>query len=81
MRLPRAIEHNFLCNLYHPELGNTSSWEWCQDLFADGLPLLWGRIDRSKGLNGLAAFDCTATIRHGDHISFRPLTVFPIKTR
>ena len=73
VRLPRAIEHNFLSNLYHPELGKTTSWEWCQDLFSDGLPLLWGR----SFSGGLGAFNCTATIRHGDHIGFRTLIVFP----
>ncbi len=73
VRLPRAIESNFLSNLYHPEFGETYSWEWCQDKFADGLPLLWGRSNNG----GLGTFDGTATIRHGKHIGFRPKIVFP----
>lgn len=77
VRLPRAIENNFLSNLYHPEFGTTYSWEWCQDKFADGLPLLWGRSNNG----GLGTFDGTATIRHGKHIGFRPMIVFPNKAK
>lgn len=73
VRLPRALEYNLLGNMYHPEWGNTFTWDWLQEIYADNMPLLVGR---SKN-GGLASYDCTTSQRHGDHIGFRPLIVFP----
>ncbi len=49
IRLPRFIEWNFLANIFYPEWGKTSTWEWFNDRFQTGECLTGG----SHGLSVL----------------------------
>lgn len=73
VRLPRAMEYNLLGNLYHPEWGETSTWEFLQEIYEDAGPLLVAK----KKNGGLAAYDCTSNMHHEDNLGFRPLVIFP----
>jgi hypothetical protein len=48
MRLPYFIEWNFLSNLFYPQWGKTSTWEWFQDRFKTGECLAGGAGDLSS---------------------------------
>lgn len=47
IRLPRFIEWNFLANIFYPEWGKTSTWEWFNDRFQNGECLTGGSNDLS----------------------------------
>ena len=75
VRLPRAIEFNVLGNLFHPEWGETTTWEWFEDVFGGGRRLHGGY----SVYGGLADVDHYWSDGRDD-IGFRPLVVFPSKT-
>lgn len=75
IRVPKEIEFNVIGNLYHPEWGQTNTWEWLYDNFGDGYRLLGGYSD----YGGLASvLDCRPAY-HDDYIGFRLLAEFPQK--
>ena len=51
---PRAIEFNFFGNAFHPELGDTDTWEWFSDLYDKGRKRLDGGIRGNGGLSYVA---------------------------
>ena len=51
LRLPRAIEWNFIGNAYHPEWGDTNAWEWFDDSYNNGQRRLSGDYSESGGLS------------------------------
>jgi hypothetical protein len=53
LRLPRAIEWNFLGNAYHPEWGETNTWEWFDDSYQKGQGRLYGGYSEFGGLSNV----------------------------
>jgi len=72
VRLPRAIEFNFLGNAYYPQWGETNSWEWFEDRIYDKKCLSGGH-SRHGGFADVYVdrFD----VRFND-VGFRPLVEF-----
>jgi len=73
IRLPRAIEFNYLGNAFHPEWGTTNSWEWFDDPVSGGQTRLHGGSSHDGGLANV--FHSTPSSRHHD-LGFRPLVSF-----
>ena len=74
LRLPRAIEWNFIGNAYHPEWGETNTWEWFDD------PYLRGRRRLSGGRSGPGGLSRVRWDGPGDRsgsLGFRLQVVFP----
>ncbi len=75
VRVPTEAESVFIGSLYHPELGETNTWEWRYDKVEDGRRLLGGR----SGNGGLAYVDDSWPGHHDVSIGFRLLVEFPQK--
>jgi hypothetical protein len=73
LRLPRAIEWNYLGNAYHPKWGETDTWEWFEDSYQKGSRRLCGGYSWS---GGLSCVDWGAPGVRSDHLGFRPQVVF-----
>ncbi len=73
LRLPRAIEWNYLGNAHHPTWGDTDTWEWFEDSYQKGAGRLVGGSSRSGGLSYV---DWTDPGVRGDSLGFRPQVVF-----
>lgn len=72
VRLPKEIEFNVVGNLFHPEWGQTSTWEWFEDRFGGGDRLYGGGC----GFGGLVNVSCSWSDGRNAGIGFRPLIVF-----
>lgn len=74
LRLPRAIEWNYLGNAFYHQWDRGDSWEWFEDV-NKGLPSgrLLGGSPRSGGLSWVAS---KPSNQRGDQLGFRPLVVF-----
>jgi hypothetical protein len=72
IRLPRAIEWNFLGNAYYEKWGTTDTYEWFQEEYQSSGHLIGGSSD-DGGLSGVH-WD-PADSRHGN-IGFRPVVIF-----
>jgi hypothetical protein len=68
--LPRAIEWNYLGNAFHPEWGDTNTWEWFDDSYQNGTRRLRGG-DSEYG--GLSDVDWGVPARRRDGLGFRLL--------
>ncbi len=73
LRLPRAIEWNYLGNAYHPSWGDTDTWEWFEDSLGEGQRRLAVGYSGIGGLSSVGWGDPGA--RLGD-LGFRPQVVF-----
>ncbi len=73
LRLPRAIEWNFIGNAYHPEWGDTNTWEWFEDSYQKGARRLDGG---SSGYGGLSDVYWDGPAARDDDLGFRPQVVF-----
>ncbi len=69
VRLPKEIEFNVLGNMFHPEWGNTSTYEWLEDKFGGGSRLFGGGSEITSLSRRLSRDSL-------DRIGFRPLIVF-----
>ena len=72
MSLERAVEFNFLGNVYDNQRGRFNMWEWFVDMFGGGRRLIGG----TRGGGGLAN---ASYYRHGDRhprVAGRPLVRF-----
>lgn len=76
LRLPRAIEWNYLGNAFHKEWGETNVWEWFEDSYDKGRERLGGGGSFDGGLSYV--FGNTPFFRRGN-LGFRPLVVFSSK--
>ena len=74
LRPPRAIEWNFIGNAYHPEWGDTNTWEWFNDPYMKGRGRLVGGY---SGLSGLSSVDWIDPGARYDGLGFRLQVVFP----
>lgn len=63
---------NALGNMFHPEWGQTSTYEWLEDKFGGGSRLVGGL----SGLGGLSFVNLKWAGPHDGHLGFRPLVVF-----
>ncbi|MEK7535867.1 MAG: AAA family ATPase [Patescibacteria group bacterium] len=72
IRLPRAIEWNFLGNAYYQQWGNTDTWEWFEEVYSGSGHLIGGDSDDG----GLSSVDWGNAGSRGGDIGFRPLIVF-----
>ena len=73
LRLPRAVEWNYLGNAFYERWGETSTWEWFEDEYDKGLGRLYGG-DSDYG--GLSYVYWDAPVNPIDCLGFRPLVVF-----
>ncbi len=73
LRLPRAIEWNYMGNVYYPKWGETNTWEWFEDSYQKGTRRLDGGSSRHGGLS-YVRWDAPDD-RH-DSLGFRPQVVF-----
>jgi len=73
LRLPRAIEWNYLGNAYHPKWGETDTWEWFEDSYQKGTRRLDGG---NSGYGGLSYVYWGAPSGRSDFLGFRPQVVF-----
>jgi hypothetical protein len=73
LRLPRAIEWNYLGNAYHPKWGETDTWEWFEDSLEKGARRLDGG---HSGDGGLSFVSWDAPSDRYDDLGFRPQVVF-----
>ena len=73
LRLPRAIEWNFMGNAYHPEWGETNTWEWFDDSYQKGQRRLYGGYSESGGLSNV---DWNVPGGRHDSLGFRLQVVF-----
>ena len=73
LRLPRAIEWNFIGNAYHPEWGETNTWEWFDDPYMKGRGRLHGGNSEYGGLSDLLWPDPGT---RSDDLGFRLQVVF-----
>ncbi len=71
--IPTGVIFNVVGNIFHPEWGNTSTYEWLEDKSGRGIRLVGG----GSGLGGLSRFLRAYASEHEDAIGFRPLIVFP----
>ncbi len=72
LRLPRAIEWNFLGNAHHQDWGDTNTWEWFEDTYQSSKRLSGGHSENG-GLSYVGWFE--PRVRN-DILGFRPLVVF-----
>ena len=72
IRLPRAIELNFLGNAHYPTWGDTNSYEWFQDSYQGSGHLVGGDSD----YGGLSSVYWDDAGGRNDGVGFRPLIVF-----
>lgn len=72
LRLERAIEFNAIGNLYDPNRGMFSCWEWFEDLF-EGSRRLYGGI---RGIGGLANVNDDWSDDRSHFVAARPLVSF-----
>lgn len=78
VRQPKAIEFNILGNLFHPEWGETNTWEWFEDKFSrHNLHLIGSGGDYAHGNLGRMNFGSCRD--NYDNLGFRPLVTFPPK--
>jgi hypothetical protein len=73
LRLPRAIEWNYMGNVYHPEWGGTNTWEWFDDSYQKGQRRLYGGGSERGGLSNVYWFDPGV---RSDDLGFRLQVVF-----
>ncbi|MDO8516426.1 MAG: hypothetical protein Q7S28_04190 [bacterium] len=78
VRLPRAIEWNYLGNAFHPEWGATDTWEWLEDVYQQGGRRLGGG---GFGYGGLSSIFCGDPDLPHARLGFRLIVVFPNKTQ
>lgn len=71
LRLPRAIEYNFLGNAHYPKWGDTNSYEWFQDSYQGSGRLVGG----DSGGGGLSGVGWGNAGGRSGNIGFRPLIV------
>lgn len=71
IRLPRAIEYNFLGNAHYQKWGDTNSYEWFQDSYQGSEHLFGGYSDRG----GLSHVGWDFAGGRFDSFGFRPLIV------
>lgn len=76
LRLPRAIEWNYLGNAFHKEWGETNAWEWFEDSYDKSQTRLIGGLSDFGVLSNMNRF--TPDDRAGN-LGFRPLVVFSSK--
>ncbi len=76
LRLPRAIERNYLGNSFYPEWGDTNTLEWYEDDYESGRKRLGGGYSEHGGLSGVGWR--YPDDRNGD-LGFRPFVVFSSK--
>ena len=74
LRLPRAIEWNFIGNAHYQKWGEELTWEWLEDIFYDSMPLIGGGYP-SQGLSCVNFSD--SVYRRFDNGGFRLIVVFP----
>lgn len=74
--LPTEVQFNVIGNMYHPEWGQTNTYEWLNDKFEAGSRLIGGH----SGDGGLASVYYWGSGDRGGHVGFRPLVAFPSKT-
>ncbi len=74
LRLPRAIEWNYLGNAHHPSWGETNSLEWFEDSYMNGRRRLDGGHSGSGGLSNVYWGN---PVGRNDALGFRPQVVFP----
>ncbi|MEK7535870.1 MAG: hypothetical protein AAB590_02570 [Patescibacteria group bacterium] len=72
IRLPRAIEQNFLANAHYPDWGDTNTYEWFEDLFQGSGHLIGGH----SGSGGLSYVSWGSAGSRSGSLGFRPLIVF-----
>lgn len=73
LRLPRAIEWNYLGNIYYPKWGDTDTWEWFEDSYQKGQGRLDGGYSRYGGLSYVGWND---PVGRFVSLGFRPQVVF-----
>lgn len=73
LRLPRAIEWNYLGNAFNNQWGETNTWEWFEDECDKGRKRLYGGNCHNGGLSFVNRN--TPGNRYG-LLGFRPLVVF-----
>ncbi len=73
--VPTELMFNVIGNMFHPEWGNTSTYEWFEDQFEVVNRLIGG----DSGSGGLSSIDCELTRSPNGSVGFRPLIVFPQK--
>lgn len=72
VRLERAVEFNFIGNVYDPNRGKFAMWEWFHDRFGDA-----GRLDGgSRVRGGLARVSCCPRDYRSGRSVARPLVSF-----
>ena len=73
LRLPRAIEWNYLGNAFYEHWGETNTWEWFEDEYDKGQRRLNGGFSDHGGLSDVRWYAPDSRL---DHLGFRPLVVF-----
>ena len=73
LRLPRAVEWNYLGNAFYEHWGETSIWEWLEDEYDKGQERLYGG---GSGNGGLSGVDWHSPDGRDGGLGFRPLVVF-----
>ena len=76
LRLPRAIEWNYMGNVYYPEWGNTNTWEWFDDPYMKGQRRLRGGFSEFGGLSDVY---WNGPGSQHDYLGFRLQVVFSQK--
>ena len=76
LRLPKAIEWNFLGNAFYPQWGQTETWEWFDDAFETVCCLRGG----SFANGGLSHIYGGSPKDRNDSLGFRFIAVFPTVT-
>ena len=71
IRLPRAIEYNFLGNAHYQKWGDSNTYEWFQDSYQGSGHLIGGSSDNG----GLSYVFWGSAGGRGGNIGFRPLIV------
>ncbi len=73
LRLPRAIEWNYMGNVYYPKWGGANTWEWFEDSYMKGQ----GRLDGgSSGDGGLSIVRWDDPDGRSAGLGFRPQVLF-----
>jgi len=73
LRLPRAVEWNYLGNAFYERWGETNTWEWFEDEYDKGQSRLHGGFSDDGGLSDVSWR--SPGVRRGGR-GFRPLVVF-----
>ena len=74
LRLPKAIEWNYLGNAFYKKWGDSNTWEWFEDSYQNGQGRLFGG---HSGGGGLSSVGWDGAGDRGGGLGFRPLVVFP----